>query len=157
MKAHRKSVSTSHLPTPELVVFSYDSNDWKMSLCLFKCWQTGKSQKKMRRFTTCTSMWALTNTEIYFLLRTESAYHTAWEILEERYERPFVICNAFRDKRNSWSKIGFKDRLELLEFADFFRGCALPQVKSLDVLSDCNENQKIISKLLDWLTSRCNQ
>lgn len=42
---------------------------------------------------------------------------------------------------------------------DFLRSCeaAMSQIKGLDVLNDCNENQKILTKLPDWLTSRWNR
>lgn len=33
----------------------------------------------------------------------------------------------------------------------------MSQVRGLEVLNDCNENQKILSKLPDWLTSRWNR
>lgn len=57
--------------------------------------------------------------ESYFLLGTESAYHAAWAILNERYGNPFVIAKSFRDKLHSWPKIDYKDSLEL-------RVCILP-------------------------------
>lgn len=81
-----------------------------------------------------------------------------WAILEERYGNPFIIVKSFRDTLNTWPKIGSKDSLELREFVDFLHGCeaAMPQIKSLEVLNDCNENQKILTKLPDWLTSRWN-
>ena len=87
---------------------------------------------------------------------TDKAYETAWEILEERYGNPFVVAKAFRDKLNSWPKIGPKDSVELREFSDFLRGCqsAMSLVISLEVLNNCSENQKMLSKLLDWLTTR---
>lgn len=90
--------------------------------------------------------------ESYFLLGTESAYHAAWVVLEERYGNPFIIA---KDKLNSWPKIGSKDSVELREFTDFLRGCeaAMSQIKGLEVLNDCNENQKILSKVPDWLAS----
>lgn len=90
---------------------------------------------------------------------TESAYHAARAILEERYGNLFVIAKAFRDKLNSWPKIGPKDSVELRDFTDFLRGCeaAMVEIKSLQVLSDSNENQKILSKLPDWLASRWNR
>lgn len=90
---------------------------------------------------------------------TESAYHAARAILEERYGNLFVIAKAFRDKLNSWPKIGPKDSVELRDFTDFLRGCeaAMVEIKSLQVLSDSNENQKILSKLPDCLASRWNR
>ncbi len=97
--------------------------------------------------------------ESYFLLGSESAYHAAWAILEESYGNPFVIAKAFRDKLNLWPKIGPKDSVELREFTDFLRGCeaSMAEIKSLQVLNDCNENQKILSKLPDWLASRLSR
>ncbi len=97
--------------------------------------------------------------ESYFILGSESAYHAAWAILEERYGNPFVIAKAFRDKLNLWPKIGPKDSIELREFTDFLRGCeaAMVEIKSLQVLNDCNKNQKILSKLPDWLALRWNR
>ncbi len=97
--------------------------------------------------------------ESYFLLGTEAVYYAAWDTLEERYGSSFVIAKAFRDKLTSWPKIGTKDSAELREFSDFLRSCeaAMLQIKSLKVLNDCSENQKILSKLPDWLTARWNR
>ncbi|KAL3970392.1 ribosomal biogenesis protein LAS1 [Sarotherodon galilaeus] len=55
-------------------------------------------------------------------------------------------------------KIGNKDSVELQEFSDFLRGCeaAMLQVKGVEVLNDRNENQRMLSKLPDWLTARWN-
>ena len=49
----------------------------------------------------------------FFLLRMESAYVAAWEILEDRCRNPFVIANSYRDKLQAWPKIGSKDNFEL--------------------------------------------
>lgn len=32
----------------------------------------------------------------------------------------------------------------------------MPHLKTLEILNDCNENQKILLKLPDWLVSRWN-
>lgn len=66
---------------------------------------------------------------------------------------------AFRDKLDSWPKISSKGSMELQELADFLRSCEadMHQIRGLEVLNDCNENQKILSKLPDWLTSRWNR
>lgn len=97
--------------------------------------------------------------ENYFLLGTEAAYKAAWEVLDERFGNSFLIAKAFRDKLSAWPRIGSKNSLELQEFVDFLRSCeaAESQIKGLEVLNDCNENQKILSKLPDWLTSRWNR
>ena len=70
-----------------------------------------------------------------------------------------MIAKAFRDKLTSWPKIGPKDSVELREFSDFLRGCeaAMSEIKGLEILNDCGENQRILAKLPDWLTARWNR
>lgn len=95
----------------------------------------------------------------YFLLGTESSYAAAWEVLEERYGNPFTIAKAYRDKLQTWPKIGTKDSFDLREFVDFLRSCeaAMVHIKALEILNDCNENRKILTKLSDWLAERWNK
>lgn len=95
----------------------------------------------------------------YFLLGTESAYAAAWKILDERYGNPFSVAKAHRDKLQAWPKISSTDSTELRDFADFLRSCeaAMVHIKALEILNDCNENRKILSKLPDWLTARWNR
>lgn len=97
--------------------------------------------------------------ESYFVLGTESVYNAAWRILDERYGHSFSIAKAFRDKLEAWLKVSSKGSVELQEFADFLRSCeaAMLQNKGLEILNDCYENQKILVKLPDWLTSRWNR
>ena len=97
--------------------------------------------------------------ESYFLLETDMAYHTACNTLVERYGSSFVIAKAFRDKLSLRLKIGMKDSSELREFSDLLRGCeaAMSQIKSLEVLNNCSKNQRMLSKLPDWLTARWNR
>ena len=97
--------------------------------------------------------------EGYFLLGTESAYAAAWEILEERYGNPFTIAKSYRDKLQACPKIGSKDSFELREFVDFLHSCkaTMVHIKASEILNDCNENRKILSKLPDWLTANWNR
>lgn len=52
----------------------------------------------------------------------------------------------------AWPKIGPKDSVELRDFSDFLRDCqaAMSQIKSLEVLNDCDESQKLLTKLPEW-------
>ena len=102
---------------------------------------------------------AKTAVEGFFLLGTEAAYESAWQLLEKRFGDPFIIGKAFRNKLQDWPKINSKDGRELRDFADFLRSCeaAMPHIKTLEVLNDCNENQKILLKLPDWLVSSWNR
>ncbi|KAK0147231.1 hypothetical protein N1851_013346 [Merluccius polli] len=56
---------------------------------------------------------------------------------------------GFREKLDAWPKISSKGSMELQELADFLRCCeaAMSQIRGLEILNDCNENQKILSKL----------
>lgn len=157
-----ESISESRLPIPEPVTFNGEPlsfTDWKVSF------QTLIDRKNipateniyyLRKYVGGPAKKAI---ESYFMLGTESAYHAAWTILEERYGNKFLIAKSFRDKLNAWPKIGSKDSLKLRDLVDFLRSCeaAMFQNKGLKVLNDCNENQKILAKLPDWLISRWNR
>ncbi|KAL7874936.1 hypothetical protein SRHO_G00059060 [Serrasalmus rhombeus] len=161
-EAIAESINTSRLPVPEPPIFSGDPiryKDWKMSFLTLigrKNIPVNEKIYYLRKYVTGAAKKAI---ESYFLVGTEEAYYSTWEILEERYGNSFVVAKAFRDKLNSWTKIGPKDSVELREFADFLRGCqaAMSHIKSLEVLNDCSENQRILSKLPDWLTARWNR
>lgn len=85
-----------------------------------------------------------------FYRRHDVAYDQAWEALNARYGHPFVIQRAFREKLNNWPKIGSRESVKL-------RQLTMPYVKGLQVLNDCEENQKILQKLPDWVTSCWNR
>lgn len=80
----------------------------------------------------------------------EEAYTQAWNALNKRYGHPFIVQRAFRGKLSSWPKIVPKESLKLREFSDFLISCknAIPYVHGLKVLDDCQENQKLLQKLL---------
>lgn len=91
-----------------------------------------------------------------FYRKDEQAYEQAREKLKARYGHLFVVQRAFREKLNRWSKIGEK---ELREFSDCLQSCsdAVPHIKGLQALNDCEENQKMLANLPDWVTSRWNR
>ncbi|XP_067380798.1 uncharacterized protein [Channa argus] len=94
-----------------------------------------------------------------FYRKDGEAYDQAWEMMNARYGHPFVIQRAFREKLNNWPKIGSRESVKLRQFTDFLIACsnAMPYVKGLQVLNDCEENQRMLQKLPDWLTSRWNR
>ena len=94
-----------------------------------------------------------------FFRNDEEAYKDAWKKLEQRYGQAFVIQRAFRDKLSNWPKVLSKDAQGLRDFADFANACllAMPHVKGLEILNDCEENQKLIKKLPDWAAARWNR
>ena len=76
--------------------------------------------------------------------------------MERRFGHSFKIQEAFRERLERWPKIGHKDGEALQKYAYILRSCldAKPYVKGLSVLDDCKENQKMTSKLPDWVITR---
>ena len=91
-----------------------------------------------------------------FFGSSELDYQKAWETLERRFGHSFKIQEAFRERLERWPKIGHKDGEALQKYAYILRSCldAKPYVKGLSVLDDCKENQKMTSKLPDWVITR---
>lgn len=89
----------------------------------------------------------------------DEAYRDAWNKLNQRYGQPFVIQRAFRDKLSKWPKVQTKDAEGLKAFSDFLNAClqAMPHVRGLEILNDCEENQKLTQKVPDWLAARWNR
>lgn len=94
-----------------------------------------------------------------FYRNDDEAYKDAWNKLNHRYGQPFVIQRAFRERLAKWPRIQPKDAEGL--FSDFLNACQEPMshVKGLQILNDCEENQKlqVVKKLPDWAASRWNQ
>lgn len=156
------ALSAHRIPVPEPSIFSGDPlkySDWKLSFKTLTDQKNIQNKEKiyyLRRYVSGQVKNALDG---YFLLGTESAYNTAWEVLEERYGNPFTVSKAYRDKLQAWPKIGSKDSSDLREFSDFLRSCetAMVHIKALEILNDCNENRKILAKLSDWLIVSWNR
>ncbi len=92
---------------------------------------------------------------ICLLLSSDEAYEEAKSTLDSRYDDPFVIANAFRDKLEKWPKVSPRDGTGLRKFADFLQQChiAMQTIGSLSVLNDDRENRKLLTKLPDWMIS----
>lgn len=87
-----------------------------------------------------------------FYRNDDAAYKDAWNRLNHRYGQPFIIQSAFREILANWPMIQSKDANGFRTFANFLHACqgAMPHVKGLDILNDCEENQKLVQKLPDW-------
>lgn len=154
-----EAIGANRLPTPEPAVFTGDPlkfEDWRLSFETLIDRKNIPKNEKLYYLRKYLGGAAKKAAEGFFLLGTEEAYDSAWQLLERRFGDPFVIGKSFRDKLHGWPKLSSKDGCELREFADFLKSCeaAMPHIKTLEVLNDCNENQKILMKLPDWLVSR---
>lgn len=157
-----EAMSANRLPIPEPTVFSGDPlkfKHWKASfqtLIERKNIPTAEKIFFLQKYVGGPVKEAL---EGYFLIGSEDSYDSAWNMLDERYGESFVIAKAFRDKLHSWPKITGKDSLDLRKFVDFLQSCksAMTQNNNLNILNDGIENQRLASKLPDWLSSRWNR
>ena len=156
------SFSMSRLPVPEPTIFSGEPiqyPDWKSSFRALIDRKNLPSSDKMyylKRYVSGSAKEAISG---LFLQNSSEAYERAWKILDERFGHPFIITKAYRDRLQRWPKIGARDHQGLRKFADFLTSVevATQVIQGLYVLNDYIENQKLLSKLPDWLISRWNR
>ncbi len=152
----------NRLPMPEPTVFSGEPIhfiEWKssfMSLIDQKGISAADKLYYLKKYISGPARKCLEGT---FFRNDEEAYQDAWKKLNQRYGQAFVIQRAFREKLSSWPKIQSKDAEGLRSFADFVNACllAMPHVKGLEILNDCEENQRLTQKLPDWAVARWNR
>ena len=152
----------NRLPAAEPSVFTGDIisyMDWKasfMALIDTRCTSRTEKMHYLRQYIGG----EVTNVvENSFLQNTVEAYEEAWVTLDRRYGDPFRAAQAFRDKLHSWPKLAPKDSQGLFKLADFLKSCRATRqyVVDLQSLDNCHENQQLLSKLPDWMTSRWNR
>ncbi|XP_068074145.1 uncharacterized protein [Danio rerio] len=156
------SLSTHRLPVPEPMIFAGDPLkfiDWKMSFIALierKPLPPGEKMFYLKKYLVGEARKAV---EGYFYRNSEDAYHGAWKVLQDRYGNSFILQKAFRDKLMRWPKIGINDPLALRDFTDFLQGCAeaMPHIKGLSILNDCEENYKLLKKLPEWVVHKWNR
>lgn len=162
VKVLAEAISANRLPIPEPTIFSGDPlkfNHWKSSfqrLIERKNIPTSEKIFFLQKYVEGAAKEAI---EGYFLLDSEDSYYAAWDLLNERYGESFVIVKAFWDKLYAWPKIASRESAELRKFVEFLCSCesAIAHNESLIVLNDGIENQKLTTKLLDWLSTRWNR
>lgn len=158
-QAIASSLSMNRLPVPEPTTFSGDPlrfTDWKMSFMTLIDRKPLPASEKMFYLKNYLAGEARKAVEGFFYRDSENAYNGAWKVLQDRYGNPFIIQKAFRDKLVKWPKISANDPLALREFADFLQSCteAIPHVKGLAILNDCEENHKLLKKLPEWIVRK---
>lgn len=161
-QAVQDSIVVNRLPAPEPSVF--DGNpihfiEWKALFMSLIDQRKISAADKLYYLKKYVGGAARKTLDGVFYRNDDEAYQDAWKKLNQRYGQPFVIQRAFRDKLASWPKLQSKDAEELRNIADFLNACqdAIPYVSGLQILNDCEENQKLTQKLPDWLASRWNR
>ncbi len=161
-QAIQDSIAINKLPTPEPTVFNgnpIDFVEWKnsfMSLIDGKKISPADKLHYLKRYVGGAAHKCLEGT---FYRSDSDAYSDAWSKLNQRYGQPFTIQRAFREKLSNWPKIQSKDAEGLRNFSDYLNTCvqAMPHVKGLNILNDCEENQKLVRKVPDWIASGWNR
>lgn len=153
------SLSMNRLPAPEPTTFTGEPLkfiDWRMSFMALIDRQPLPASEKMFYLKNYLGGEARKAVEGFFYRTSEDAYRGALKVLQERYGNPFIVQRAFRDKLMKWPKVSANDPLALREFADFLQGCveAMPHVKGLAILNDCEENHKLLKKLPEWIVRK---
>lgn len=161
-QAVQDSITLNRLPMPEPTIFKGDPIhfiEWKASFQSLIDKRHISSADKLYYLKKYVAGSALKTLEGMFYRNDEEAYKDAWKRLQDRYGQPFIIQRAFREKLASWPRIQLKDSEGLRNFSDFLNSCrdAMPHVKGLEILNDCEENRKLVSKLPDWAAARWNR
>lgn len=156
------SIALNRLSVPEPFVFSGDPIrfiEWKAAFTSLVDQRSITPAEKLyylKKYVSSPARQALDGT---FYRSDSEAYQDAWNKLNRRFGQPFAIQRAFRERLSKWPRIQPKDAEALRSFSDFLNACqdAMPHVKGLDILNDCEENQKLVHKLPDWAASRWNR
>lgn len=61
--------------------------------------------------------------EYYIMSDTHTVFDDAMQAIEENFGDPFQVADAFRDKLESWPKIGGSDSKGLNKYAQFLKQC----------------------------------
>ncbi|KAI3351066.1 hypothetical protein L3Q82_005633 [Scortum barcoo] len=162
LRVFQDSIALNRLPIPEPFVFSGDPIrffEWKAaftSLIDQRAITPAEKLYYLKKYVGGPARQVLDGT---FYRNDNDAYQDAWNKLNCRFGQPFAIQRAFRERLTSWPKIHPKDAEGLRNFSDFLNACqdAMPHIKGLEILNDCEENQKLIHKLPDWAASRWNR
>lgn len=152
----------NRLPIPEPSVFTGDPIqfiEWKASFISLTDKKSISSADKLHYLRKYVGGPARKTLDGILFRNNDEAYKDAWNRLNNRYGQPFTIQRAFREKLANWPKIQSKDAEGFKSFADFLQACqeAMPHVKGLDILNDCEENQKLVQRLPDWAAMHWNR
>lgn len=161
-QAFHDSIALNRLPMPEPFVFNGDPIqylEWKASFVSLIDQKGISSADKLYYLKRYVGGPARKTLDGAFFRSDDEAYKDAWNKLNHRYGQPFVIQRAFRERLTNWPKIHPRDAEGLRDFSDFLNACqnAMPHVKGIQILNDCEENQRLVQKLPDWLASSWNR
>ena len=152
-------VQLRNYPAPEPGIFSGDHMQYPSWRCAYRILVDEKKIPEaeklyyLQRYLAGNAKEAV---EGNLLVPTAESYQAAMALLDERYGDPATIADAFRNRLDNWPKVNNRDGMGLRKLSDFLRQCLLTMStnKSLLILNDEKENQKILKKLPDWVTTK---
>ncbi|XP_067945305.1 uncharacterized protein [Watersipora subatra] len=158
-KAITDHMHISLIAPPEPGVFTGDPlqyADWRVAYNYLIGARAGSPIEKLHRLRKYVDGEAKETISGYFRLQTEDAYQEALQTLDEEFGRPDLVEDGFRDKLESWPKIGKFDKDALKKYSIFLKQCVAAQssLNNLKVLSDKRENKKFIKCLPEWVANR---
>ncbi|XP_067933081.1 uncharacterized protein [Watersipora subatra] len=133
-----------------------DFMDWQVDLDAYLKAENIEGSDRLRHLKKYVKAEARKCIDGYFLVATADAYELAREKLRERYGNQQSISRSFRQRLAEWPRISARDGQGLRELGDFLCHIrsAMSTIPSLEILNDCNENEKMIQRLPDWLRNR---
>lgn len=153
------SLRASKLPPPEPSTFTgnpLEYNDWELSfnsLIETKGLSDMEKLHYLKRYVNGEAKQCISG---YFLYNSASSYTEARKLLKERFGNAFEVSRAFRAKLAKWPKITPKDSTALRKYSDYLTQClsAMNSVPELRILDDNQENERMTSKLPEWMRLR---
>lgn len=127
--------------------------DWEVDLDDYLRTEGIKGQSRLRHLKKYLQGDAKTCIEGHFSTNTNEAYLAARATLKERYGNEQNIARRFREKLDNWPKLAPKDGKAIREYSDFLGHLesARSRFKTLKILDDCVENERMVGKLPAWM------
>lgn len=150
-----QQMSLSRLPPPEPNIFYGDPlkyPGWKVAFQALIEQRQIPVTERIHYLKKCIGGPVKDVIENYFLVTTSDSFEEAKSLLDQRYGDPFIISSAFRNKLDKWPKIASRDGPGLQKLRQCYT--AMRSIGNLDVLNDSRKNQKMLSRLPDWLVVR---
>ncbi|XP_067927966.1 uncharacterized protein [Watersipora subatra] len=131
-------------------------SDWEVDLDAYLQTEKIVGNHKMRHMKKFIDGEARRSIEAHLATNTETAYEEARTILKERYGNEHTIARNFHKRLSEWPQIRPKDPTGLREFSDYlcYLQTAMKSMPQLGILNNCIENERMTTKLPDWLRRR---
>ena len=154
-----ESINASRLPAPEPTIFNgnpLDYPSWKASFYTLIESKNIKASEKIHYLKRYLHEDVKPLIECTSFFDDDHAFERAKELLDKRFGNSFLISESIRDKLYNWKIIKENDSFGLRAFADYLQQCnmATEHISGLNILNDCRENRKMLTKLPKWLIRR---